>query len=170
MGEYPTSRFRHLPYQSEREAKHPLTCRSPPFTNSALAGKRFQLLIGAYSYRRTSCRRTLYGYRGVVRLTCSGMLFTGRLADILGRKKLYLSGMALFVVSSVVTGVLRASRMSCTYPSISVWQNYRTEGLKLYMADAKAPRGNVCPARARGPRHGHCKPRRIRHHWRIHPA
>ena len=37
------------------------------------------------------------------------MLFTGRLADTLGRKKLFLSGLALFVVSSSVTGVLRVS-------------------------------------------------------------
>lgn len=37
----------------------------------------------------------------------SGLLFAGRLADILGRKKLFLVGLVLYGLLAIITGVLR---------------------------------------------------------------
>ena len=45
-------------------------------------------------------------------LTGSGLLFSGRLADMYGRKKLYLLGMSIFVVAAAVTGVIRVCRIA----------------------------------------------------------
>lgn len=40
----------------------------------------------------------------------SGMLISGRMADLFGRKLLYMLGLSIFVVFSIISGVLRVSR------------------------------------------------------------
>lgn len=38
------------------------------------------------------------------------MLISGRMADLFGRKLLYMLGLSIFVVFSIISGVLRVSR------------------------------------------------------------
>jgi MFS family permease len=43
-------------------------------------------------------------------LTNSGLLFAGRLADLFGRKWLYLGGLSTFCVFSIISAVIKASQ------------------------------------------------------------
>jgi MFS family permease len=49
-------------------------------------------------------------------LTFSGLLFSGRLADTAGRKKLYMMGLAVYAVFAIITGAVKVrSSASATY-------------------------------------------------------
>jgi MFS family permease len=41
------------------------------------------------------------------------MLFMGRIADLYGRKLLYLLGLSIFVVFTIVSGAVRVGRADC---------------------------------------------------------
>jgi MFS family permease len=43
-----------------------------------------------------------------------GLLFSGRIADVYGRKMCFLIGMGVFVVFSIISGVMRVSSAMCT--------------------------------------------------------
>jgi len=47
--------------------------------------------------------------RGQALLTGSGLLFAGRLADLFGRKWLYLGGLSTFCIFSIISAVIKVS-------------------------------------------------------------
>ena len=59
--------------------------------------------------------------------TISGLLFSGRMADIYGRRKLYLIGHSIYFVSTILTGAVKVSGpSSCpTLPLVKRFFGYR---------------------------------------------
>jgi hypothetical protein len=67
-----------------------------------------------------------------LQLNGSGLLFAGRFADLFGRKYLYLGGLSIYCVFSIVSAIVKVSLTRLISQSQIRWLTCRTESVYAY--------------------------------------